>query len=96
MSKNVEIKKKKKPIRKCVACREHREKRDLLRIVRLEDNDIVVDFTYRANGRGAYICKCTECFDLAVKQKAFNRAFKCDVKESDIKQIGEAIKREKT
>ncbi len=86
--------KKKVPVRKCVACREHREKKDLLRVVRLKEGDVLVDFTHRANGRGAYICKDLNCYQKAVKQGAFQRALKCKVEDAALEAIKEAIIRE--
>ncbi len=86
--------KKKVPVRKCVACRQHREKKDLLRVVRIKEGDVLVDFTHRANGRGAYICRDLSCYDKAIKQEAFQRALKCKVDDAALKAIKEAIIRE--
>ena len=44
------------PQRRCMACNTQREKQDLIRIVRTPENKIVIDNTYKQNGRGAYIC----------------------------------------
>jgi predicted RNA-binding protein YlxR (DUF448 family) len=44
------------PMRTCVVCKEKKPKRDLLRIVRTPDGEVVVDSTGRANGRGGYVC----------------------------------------
>lgn len=83
----------KKPIRKCVACREHKDKKELLRLVKMQDGDVLLDFTHRANGRGAYVCKDEVCLEKAIKQDAFSRALKCKVGDSAIRQLREAIKR---
>ncbi|MDA0676551.1 MAG: YlxR family protein [Chloroflexi bacterium] len=44
------------PLRTCVVCKEKKPKRDLLRIVRTPDGEVVLDSTGRANGRGSYVC----------------------------------------
>ena len=52
---------KKIPLRMCVACRELKEKRDMLRIVKNAQGEIFIDFSSKAPGRGAYICNNPEC-----------------------------------
>jgi len=74
-------KKKKIPARMCIACRENIEKRELVRVVRVEDGTLVVDETGKANGRGAYICPKLECLDKAKKTKAFKRALEVEMTE---------------
>ena len=73
------MKPKKVPIRQCTACRTGKPKRELLRIVRSPEGEIAVDFTGKANGRGAYICPTIYCFELAFKQKGLERSFKQNV-----------------
>jgi predicted RNA-binding protein YlxR (DUF448 family) len=70
---------KKIPQRKCISCQDRDSKRELLRIVKNKEGEIFVDKTMKANGRGAYICKCEECIKKAIKSKALNRAFKTEV-----------------
>lgn len=50
------MKNKKVPMRQCVGCRELRNKKDLMRILKTPDNNVIFDDTGRMNGRGAYIC----------------------------------------
>lgn len=70
---------KKVPQRKCIACQERDSKKGLIRIVKNKDGEIFLDPTGKANGRGAYICKSSECLKKAIKTKALNKAFKIDV-----------------
>lgn len=67
------------PTRTCVACRQAKPKRELLRIVKPPQGEITIDSSSRANGRGAYICNSLNCMQIAKKNKSFNRAFKCEV-----------------
>ncbi len=57
-----------------MACRTARPKRDLQRVVRTPDHDVVIDPTGRLAGRGAYVCQGTDCLDLAIKKGALARA----------------------
>ena len=74
---------KKIPMRMCIACREMKDKSSLIRIVKNEAGEIFLDTSSKANGRGCYICNDKECILKAIKTKALNRAFKCQV-DSDI------------
>lgn len=67
------------PIRKCVSCGESKAKKELIRVVKNQDNEIFLDITGKANGRGVYICNKVDCLNKARKSKAINRSFKCDV-----------------
>lgn len=71
------------PIRKCIGCNESKPKKELIRIVKTPGEDIVLDATGRANGRGAYLCNNPDCLKKAIKNKGLNRAFKMNV-DSDI------------
>ena len=62
-----------------MGCRQSKEKKELIRIVRDKENNVFVDLTGKQNGRGAYICKDAECLKKAIKSKALNRAFKIEV-----------------
>lgn len=68
--------KRKVPMRKCVGCGEMKPKKELLRILRTEDEGFVLDTTGKKNGRGAYICYSRDCFLKAVKNKGLERSFK--------------------
>ncbi len=66
---------KKIPIRQCVGCREQKEKRDLIRVVKSPDGEISLDFKGKKPGRGAYLCPSPDCLKRARKAKALERAF---------------------
>lgn len=63
------------PIRMCVGCRESSPKKDLLRIVRSSDGEISLDLSGKKSGRGAYICRNTDCLAKARKSRSLERAF---------------------
>ena len=72
---------KKLPERRCAGCGEHFPKRDLVRVLRKPDGQIVLDLTGKISGRGAYVCDNPECIKKLKKTKGLNRVFSCEVKE---------------
>ncbi|MGL5641463.1 MAG: RNase P modulator RnpM [Paraclostridium sp.] len=84
---------KKVPQRKCIACQDRDNKKELIRVVKNKEGQISLDKTGRANGRGAYICNSKECLQKAIKSKALNRAFKIEVPDEVyevlMKEIGD-------
>ncbi len=70
---------KKIPMRQCVGCREMKPKKELIRIIRTAEEQILVDATGKKNGRGAYICPKRECLEKAVKGKGLERSLKAAV-----------------
>lgn len=82
---------KKIPMRKCIACGEQKPKKELLRVVKNKEDQVFVDSTGKANGRGAYICNSKKCFELAIKKNAFNRAFETQIDDSVFEEIKERL-----
>ena len=72
---------KKIPMRQCMGCRERREKRELIRVVRCTDGSVSLDFSGKLNGRGAYICPNPECLKKAQKAKSLERSLEVPVPE---------------
>lgn len=72
---------KKTPLRQCIACRELKEKKAMLRIVKNSDGEIFIDFSGKANGRGAYICDNPDCVKKLRKSRLLDRVFSCRVDE---------------
>ena len=77
--------------RMCVCCREMKDKKELLRIVKDKENNIFIDTTGKKNGRGAYICSNVECLKKLKKQKVLNKVFKCNIDEEFYNKIEEEI-----
>ena len=66
---------KKIPQRQCVGCREMKDKKSLIRVVRSPEGEISLDFVGKKPGRGAYVCRDVECLKRARKSRALERAF---------------------
>ena len=82
---------KKIPLRMCVVCKGMKDKKSLIKVVKNKEGEIFVDNSYKANGRGAYICKSKDCFEKCLKNKNLNKSFKCEIPESVLLQIGKEI-----
>jgi hypothetical protein len=63
----------------CIGCGIQKDKKEMVRIVRTEDIQIIIDETGKKNGRGAYICKNAECMKKALKSRGLDRSFKIPV-----------------
>ena len=84
------MKNKKVPMRQCVGCRELRNKKDLIRILKTPDNNVIFDDTGRMNGRGAYICPSVECLKKARRTKAIERSLDISIPD----EVYDAIERQ--
>ena len=85
------MKTRKIPMRMCVGCREMKEKRSLMRVVKSPEGAISFDRVGKAPGRGAYVCKSKECFERAVKQRQLERALETRIDEAVFSQLMEEI-----
>lgn len=80
---------KKIPLRKCVGCGEMKPKKEMIRVIKTE-NEIMLDTTGRKNGRGAYLCADAQCLKRARKTKGLERSFKTVIPE----EIYESLEKE--
>ncbi|MDD6345854.1 MAG: YlxR family protein [Oscillospiraceae bacterium] len=76
------MKPKKIPMRMCLGCGESKPKRELVRIVKSPEGEISLDFTGKKSGRGAYICRDSECLKKARKNKRLEKSFSCRIDDS--------------
>lgn len=82
---------KKVPQRMCTGCMEMKSKKELIRVVRSKEGEISLDFTGKKPGRGAYICKNTECFEKAVKTKRLERNLETKISQDIYESLKEEI-----
>lgn len=85
----------KTPMRMCLGCNEMRPKKELMRVVKSPEGEISLDFTGKKNGRGAYICRSTECFEKARKARRFEKTFSCKIEENVYEVMADEL-RDKT
>ena len=75
------MKAKKTPQRMCTGCNEMKPKKELIRVVKNKEGEVSLDLTGKKAGRGAYICKCKECFEKAYKTKRLEKNLETKIGE---------------
>ncbi|MEK5058767.1 RNase P modulator RnpM [Paenibacillus shunpengii] len=83
------MKQRKVPLRKCVACQEMMPKKQLIRVVKTPEDEVLIDLTGKKSGRGAYLCGKEACFRLAQKNRSLDRALKSQVKPEIYEQLAQ-------
>lgn len=75
------------PMRQCIGCREMKNKKEMLRVLKTAEGEILLDATGRKNGRGAYICRSAECLEKAVKNCGLERSLKTQIPEAVYEEL---------
>ena len=81
------MKVKKIPMRTCIITKENLPKQDLNRVVKNKDNEVFVDLTGKANGRGAYLKKDIEVIEKAKKTKILNKKLEIEVPDNIYEEL---------
>ena len=81
----------KTPERRCTGCGEHFAKNELIRVLRTPEGEIVVDFTGKKSGRGAYICKKLDCFKKARQKRRLEASLECSIPEEVYDRLEEEL-----
>lgn len=85
---------KKIPMRTCIGCNEKKPKKELIRVVKTSDGGVFIDFSGKANGRGAYICHDCGCLEKAIKTKRLSRAFEMPIDNEVYEKLKAEIENE--
>ena len=85
---------KKIPLRQCLGCREMKQKRELIRVVRSPSGEVSLDFKGKSSGRGAYVCPDANCLKRAIKSKALSRALDVPIPESIFEELSATVNNE--
>ena len=85
------MKTRKTPMRMCVGCREMKEKREMIRVVRSPEGDVSLDPVGKKPGRGAYVCRDAACLKRAIKQKQLERQLDIALTEEVSRALNEAM-----
>ena len=67
------------PVRMCAGCSEHKPKKELVRVVRTPEGEILLDLTGKKSGRGAYVCPNLDCLKKARKTRRIERSLDCKI-----------------
>ena len=84
---------KKIPQRQCVGCRETKDKKELLRVVKSPEGEISLDFTGKKPGRGAYLCRTAECLQRARRSRALERALETAITPEIYEELEKEMER---
>ena len=71
------------PQRTCIACRQVKEKKTLIRLVRTENGVAEIDVFREKPGRGAYLCSSKVCWELALKKNRLEYALRAKLNEAN-------------
>jgi len=85
------------PMRQCTGCREMKSKKEMIRVLKTAENEIVLDTTGKKNGRGAYLCFSRDCLEKAIKSRGLERSLKAPIPEEvyqNLKKEFEAIEKQ--
>ena len=75
------------PMRQCMGCRERKSKKELIRVVRSPEGTVSLDFSGKANGRGAYLCPDAACLKRAVKSRALERNLEVPIPQEVLERL---------
>ena len=84
------------PLRRCVGCKEMKDKNTLTRVVKTSSNNenkIYIDITGKSNGRGVYICNNADCLTKAIKTKGVEKSLKTAVSKDLYKALEEYLEK---
>lgn len=81
------MKRKHVPQRTCVACRQVRNKRELVRVVRTPELRVEIDETGKKSGRGAYLCRTAACWRLALERGTLGRALNIGLTSEQVSEL---------
>ena len=79
------------PLRTCIACRENKSKRELLRVVRTPEGQVLIDATGKKSGRGAYLCARLSCWQKALKEHRLEQVFETQISPEDRAALDEYV-----
>lgn len=88
------MKVKKIPLRMCTGCMEMKPKKELIRVVKNQENEVSVDLTGKKSGRGAYVCKNLDCLEKSFKTKRLSRNLEVPISEEIYTRLKEEIQYE--
>ena len=75
------------PQRTCVACRKVKAKRELVRLVRSANGIVLVDTSGKKTGRGAYLCRARECWEIGLKGSRLEHTLRITLTQDNQEQL---------
>lgn len=79
------------PVRRCTGCGEHLPKKELIRVLRTPEGDILLDESGKKSGRGAYICRSAACLKKARKARRLETSLECSIPDNVYDRLEEEL-----
>lgn len=79
------------PQRTCIACRQVKEQKDLVRLVSTEDGIAEIDVLRKKPGRGAYLCPRKACWEMALRKNRLDYALRTRLRDDNRQELREYI-----
>ena len=67
------------PMRQCTGCQEMKNKKEMIRVLKTSEGEILLDATGKKNGRGAYLCRSMDCLEKAIRSRGLERSLKVKI-----------------
>ena len=80
------------PMRQCTGCREMKSKKEMIRVLKTSEGEILLDATGKKNGRGAYLCRSMDCLEKAIRSRGLERSLKVKIPDEVYETLKEELK----
>ena len=80
------------PMRQCTGCREMKSKKEMIRVLKTSEGEILLDATGKKNGRGAYLCRSMDCLEKAIRSRGLERSLKVKIPYEVYETLKEELK----
>ncbi len=70
-----------------MACRKAKAKRELIRVVRTDNGNVEIDTSGKKAGRGAYLCRAQECWEVGLKGSRLEYALRTSLNQDNREQL---------
>ena len=82
----------KDPMRQCTGCQEMKNKKEMIRVLKTSEGEILLDATGKKNGRGAYLCRSMDCLEKAIRSRGLERSLKVKIPDEVYETLKEELK----
>lgn len=79
-------------MRQCTGCQEMKNKKEMIRVLKSAEGEILLDATGKKNGRGAYLCRSMDCLEKAMRSKGLERSLKVKIPGEVYETLKEELK----
>ena len=80
------------PMRQCTGCQEMKNKKEMIRVLKTSEGEILLDATGKKNGRGAYLCRSMDCLEKAIRSRGLERSLKVKIPDEVYETLKEDLK----